>query len=106
MQNSLGTIFVSETIYNSLNEIRIKARMKNFSAVVNTVAAHYFNLNDHNKALVERIKILTLENADLKESIKNFRDQIVDMPPRNPPIKRKTEDLNLKTIAELRRIKN
>jgi hypothetical protein len=77
MQISIGTIFVSESNYNFINEIRIKGHFKNMSMAVNTVVGHYMANLEQKEAMIKRIQELTRICADQKQTIDSYRGQIV-----------------------------
>lgn len=77
MQISIGTIFVSESNYSFINEIRIKGHFKNMSMAINTIIGHYRANLEQKDQLIKRIQELTATVYDQRKTIDSYRGQIV-----------------------------
>jgi len=75
---SIGTIFVSKSNFEAINEMLYKTKLENFSKVVDEIVFQYLNLIPRHQDTVKKIQELNRENTELREVVKKYRNNIID----------------------------
>lgn len=75
---NIGPIYLSEYTFLYVTDMRNKTKSKNYSEIVNQMLSRHSDLLEQVQALRGKLQEKTKENSDLQETIRKYRDNIIN----------------------------